>query len=275
MVANSAYKDVYSEDRISYKKTLVGVIETFEYSTNPSDEHYIVSFTNVGANKGDYQLERTIAIGNIYKYVGPNLGSFHPITQLIAPSKSQVFAFNATFKSKKTTLFSEFALSNNDANLFSTIDDTNNKGLASKLNWKQLLLDTDWKLTTDLGYEFLHQNFRSVQRFQTVEFNRDWNLENPLGNRNVLNFSINLKDNKKSSYQYGFYLMNYTENYNGTKHLFNSKTHFNNTFINTNISLLNNTTNTNNNHFLRAKGKIEHSFNNAWLGGFVSTEKTN
>ena len=271
MIANSAYKDVYSDSRILYKKLLVGTLETFEYSTDKNDELFNVTFTHVGANKGDYTLDKTIAIGNIYKYVGVNLGDYNPIIRLIAPSKSQVMAINSTYSSKKTNVFGEIAISNNDANLFSSIDDSQNQGAATKLIWKQLFIDSNWKLSTNLGFEYVHQNFATEQGFESIEFNRDWNIINPTGNRNLFNLQLKLNNNK-SSYNYRINLMSYTSNYNGTKHDFKSKTQLKNTTLSTNISLLKNTTSIEKNSFLRAKGKIEHSLNSAWIGGFINTE---
>ncbi|MBL4643198.1 MAG: hypothetical protein JKY44_06370, partial [Flavobacteriaceae bacterium] len=209
MIANSAYKDVFSESRILYKKQLVGTSDTFAYSTDKNDELYNVTFTFVGLNKGNYSLDRTIAIGNIYTYAGINTGDYSPIIRLVAPSKTQVVAFNSTYTSKRMHVFGEIALSNNDANLFSSIDDSQNKGAATKINWKQLFIDSDWKFSTDLGYEYVAQNFSTLQRFQAVEFERDWNIVNPTGNRNQFNLFLNLKNKKNASYTYGINLMNY------------------------------------------------------------------
>ncbi len=273
MVSNSAYKDVYSDSRILYKKQLVGTSETFEYSTDKNDELYNVTFTFVGPNKGNYDLDRAIAIGNIYTYAGINLGDYSPIIRLAAPSKSQIMAFNSTYTSKKTSVFGEISLSNNDANLFSSIDDTENNGAATKLKWKQLFIDSNWKFSTDLGYEYVAQNFSTLQRFQAVEFERDWNIINPTGNRNLFNLFLNLRNKKNTSYTYGINLMNYAANYNGIKHDFKSKTQLKNTVLSSNISFLKNTTSLEKNSFLRAKGKIEHSLKTAWIGGLIHTER--
>jgi hypothetical protein len=273
MVANSAYLDAYSESRILYKKQLIGTSEIFEYSINKDDELYNVAFTFVGANKGNYSLDRTIAIGNIYSYVGINLGDYNPIIRLIAPSKSQVMAFNSTYTSKKTSVFGEIALSNNDANLFSTIDDSQNKGIATKLTWKQLLIDSNWKFSTDLRYEHVHQNFATEQGFESIEFERDWNIVNLTGNRNLLNLFLNLKNYRNSHYTYGINLMKYAANYNGIKHNFKSKTQLKNTIASSNISILKNTTPLEDNSFLRAKGKVEQSLNTIWIGGSIETER--
>jgi len=273
MFANSAYLDAYSDSRILYKKVVIGALETYEYSTSQTDELYNVAFTFVGTNKGDYSLDKTIAIGNIYKYAGINLGDYNPIIRLIAPSKSQVMAVNTSYSpSEKTSFFGEIALSNNDANLFSTINDSENKGMAAKLNWKQTLTDTKWKFVSNIGYEFLHQNFASIQRFQTVEFNRDWNIIDPQGNRHQINALFTLGNKKKSIYTYGFNLIEYSDNYNGIKHNFNSKTKLKNTSISSKVSTLNSSSSIEENNFLRAKGSLEHSFKNVWIGGFINLE---
>jgi len=273
MFANSAYKDVYSENRILYKKIINGMTENFEYSTIATDELYNVTFTFVGTNKGDYVLDKTIAIGNIYKYAGTNLGNYQPIIRLVAPSKNQVAVVNTTLNpTKKTSFFGELALSNNDANLFSTIDDSENKGLAAKLKWKQIFIDKKWKFSTDLDYSFIHQNFATEQRFDPVEFKRDWNIVNPLGNRNQMKAQFILDNKQNSKYVYGFNLVNYSENYNGIKHDFNSKTKIKNTKFGSFISLLNSSSITEKNKFLRAKVKIEHSFSSSWIGGFINLE---
>ena len=273
MFANSAYEDVYSENRILYKKVTSGGSEIFEYSTTATDQLFNVTFTIVGVNKGDYILDKTIAIGNIYKYVGVNLGNYQPLIRLAAPSKYQVAVVNSTYNpNKKTNLFGEIALSNNDANLFSSIDDTKNKGLAAKLKWEQIYMDNKWKLSSVFDFSFIHQNFATEQRFDAIEFRRDWNIVNPSGNRNQINAQFILDNKKRSKYLYGFQLLNYSDNYTGIKHNFNSQTTIKKTTFNSFVSLLKSESSIEKNNFLRAKGKIEHSFSNTWIGGFVNLE---
>ena len=273
MYANSAYKEVYSDTRILYKKIIIGNTETYQHSTNITDELYTVTFTFTGANKGDYLLDKTLAIGNVYTYVGTNIGNYNPVIRLIAPSKNQVTAINSTYKpSEKTSFFGELAISNNDANLFSSIDDSENKGMAAKLNWQQTFFDKKWKFSTDIGYEFFHQNFATEQGFDAVEFRRDWNIVNPFGNRNQINTKFKIDNKNNSSYVYGFNLVNFSENYNGIKHDFKSVTQLKKTKISSFVSLLNSSSSIEDNRFLKGKGKIEHSFSTSWLGGFINTE---
>ncbi|MDP5107142.1 MAG: hypothetical protein NWQ31_13345, partial [Polaribacter sp.] len=177
MFSESAFLDTFDENKILYKKVLTGAVENFEYSNTESDELYNVTFTNVGANKGDYNLDRSIAIGNIFVFVGVNQGDYQPIVNLIAPTKSQFFVLKSDYNpTEKMQLNSEIALSNNDANLFSSIDDDQNKAVAVKVGWQQILIDKKWQLKTNINHEFVAKNFETIQRWETIEFNRDWNI---------------------------------------------------------------------------------------------------
>lgn len=273
MVAESAFLDEFSENKILYKKTTIGVTEFFEYSTNQNDELYTVTFTNVGANNGDYVLDQTIAIGNIFRYVGPNMGNYNPIIQLFAPVKLQVAVVNSQYKpTNKTILNTEVALSNNDLNLFSNIGDEQNKGVATKINWTQKLLDKEWQLSSNINYQFIHRNFNTVERFQAVEFNRDWNLVNPTGNQQQLTAQILLANKKDRALSYTFNHLSFSDNFTGSKHQLNSRMKWDQTFFYIDASLLNNASNIEESTFLRAKVSIEQSFSKSWIGGFMNIE---
>ena len=273
MVGESAYPDVYDANRILYKKVQTGTTEYYEYSTNQNDDLFTVTFKNVGTNEGDYILENTFANGNIFLYVGTNLGNYRPIRQLIAPTKLQVAVLNSTFKpTSKSVISSELAFSNNDQNLFSTIDNNLNKGAATKLQWKQLLLDKKWKLTSDVNYLFIHKNFKTIQRFQSVEFNRDWNLVNPSGNQQQIGVDISLKKGEENFLTYSFQQLQFSDNFDGNKHLIKSKMQFNTTSFYTNSSFLSNNSTLQNNTFLRVKAGLEQSLSSSWIGGFLNLE---
>ena len=273
MISQSAYPEVYSDSKIQYKKQRIGAIETFEYSTDATDELYNVTFTFVGNNKGDYILDTTIAIGNIFKYVGTSLGNYNPIIRLAAPSKYQIAVINANYEPNiKTALSAEIAISNNDLNLFSSVDDAQNKGVASKFNWKQIFTDKKWRFSTDFDFEFVHQNFNTEQRFESVEFQRDWNLINPIGNKQLLNTSFILQKNKNNLARYSFNYLEYSENYSGIKHTFQGKFKTKNTQFFVDGNLLNSSSSIENNTFYRLKSNIEHSLLRKWIGGFLMIE---
>ena len=276
MVGESAYPDVFDANRILYKKVQSGTNDYFEYSTNENDNLFSVTFSNVNNNEGDYVLSETFANGNVFVYVGTNLGNYQPITQLIAPTKLQVAVLNSSYKpSKKTTILTEVAFSNNDQNLFSTIDNNQNKGIATKLAWKQTLLDKKWKLLSDVNYLFIHRNFNTIQRFQSVEFNRDWNLNNPTGNQQQIGIDLSLQKSEDTFLNYSFQQLQFSDNFKGEKHLITSNVQLKNTSFYTNSSFLSNNSEIQDNTFLRVKAGIEQRLLKSWFGGFLNIESNN
>ena len=276
MVGESAYPDVFDANRILYKKVQSGTNDYFEYSTNENDNLFTVTFSNVNNNEGDYVLSETFANGNVFVYVGANLGNYQPITQLIAPTKLQVAVLNSSYKpSKKTTILTEVAFSNNDQNLFSTKDNNQNKGIATKLAWKQTLLDKKWKLLSDVNYLFIHRNFNTIQRFQSVEFNRDWNLNNPTGNQQQIGIDLSLQKSEDTFLNYSFQQLQFSDNFKGEKHLITSNLQLKNTSFYTNSSFLSNNSEIQDNTFLRVKAGIEQRLLKSWFGGFLNIESNN
>ena len=276
MVGESAYPDVFDANRILYKKVQSGTNDYFEYSTNENDNLFTVTFSNVNNNEGDYILSETFANGNVFVYVGANLGNYQPITQLIAPTKLQVAVLNSSYKpNEKTTISTEVAFSNNDQNLFSTIDNNQNKGIATKLAWKQTLLDKKWKLLSDVNYLFIHKNFNTIQRFQSVEFNRDWNLNNPTGNQQQIGIDLSLQKSEDTFLNYSFQQLQFSDNFKGEKHLITSNLQLKNTSFYTNSSFLSNNSEIQDNTFLRVKAGIEQRLLKSWFGGFLNIESNN
>ena len=276
MVGESAYPDVFDANRILYKKVQSGTNEYFEYSTNENDNLFTVTFSNVNNNEGDYILSETFANGNVFVYVGTNLGNYKPVTQLIAPTKLQIAVLNSSYiPNEKTTISTEVAFSNNDKNLFSIIDNNQNKGIATKLAWKQTLLDKKWKLLSDINYLFIHRNFNTIQRFQSVEFNRDWNLNNPTGNQQQIGIDLSLQKSEETFFTYSFQQLQFSDNFKGEKHLITSNVQLKNTSFYTNSSFLSNNSEIQDNTFLRVKAGIEQRLLKSWFGGFLNIESNN
>jgi len=267
MVAPSAFQDSYATHKILYKKINLNNTVVYEYSTNPQDTLYSVSFTNIGSSKGSYKIDQTLANGTTFVYVGKNLGDYEPIIKLIAPTKLQLGVINTSYKpSEKTFIESEIALSNNDQNLFSSLGNGDNKGMASKLSWKQTLLDKNWKLKSDVHYLFTHKNFATTQRFLPVEFLRNWNLVNPTGNMHNLSSGL-ITESNLGKIGYNFDYLSYSESFKGSKHSIYSQLNFNKTKLDFNGSFLKNKSTLENNSFTRFYGTLEKSFGDkTWLG---------
>ena len=273
MSTSSALPDKFSPDKVQYKKVMINRKEVFEYITNEINEVYTVSFTNVGKNKGDYQVDKIIAKGTIYKYVGNNLGSFSPVNQLIAPNKLQVAVVNSTYKpSERISLSGELAFSNYDQNLFSELDDQQNRKVATKFGWEQQIMNKSWNISSGLNFKFIQNNFQTVQRFQAIEFNRDWNLENRVGDQYELGANLTFDNKKNTTLNYDFQYLTFSNNFSGNKHSIKANINKKKTNFWLIGSWLSNTTNLRDDNFYRLKSKIAKRSEESHWGGLINFE---
>jgi len=273
MISQSAFEDSFSENKILYEKAQNNGVEIFEYSTDENATLFSVTFTNVGANNGDYTFDRSVAVGNIFVYAGVNQGDYSPIIRLIAPIKTQFAIVNSTYNpSEKTALNIELAVSNNDKNLFCSIDDNENTGFATLLGWQQILVDKKWQLKSDVNFEFKQNNFATIQRFVPIEFNRDWNLINEIGDKSLLQTAFQLQNKEKGFLKYSFNNLNYSNNYNGFKHILKSNLKFNKNSFLVDGSFLNSNSSAEKTTFFRLQSKAERSFSKGWGGILFGAE---
>ncbi len=277
MNVSSAYADTYEEHKILYKKELQNGTDVFVFSNDEADDLFNVRFTYVGTNNGSYTIQTTIASGRIYEYNAPIggvlQGDYEPIVQLVAPEKLQIAVLNTSFSpNSKTIINSEFAYSVNDKNLFSSLDDSNNSGYAGRIDWQQVLSDKKWKLSSNINYELVNQNFKSIERFRSIEFARDWDLINPLGNQQFFSSGLTYSHPKKGKITYQFDWLNFSENFTGTKHNFFTDLSLNKTKISANGSYLDNDSDVNKTQFSRLNSSVKHHFKKSWVGAKLNSE---
>jgi hypothetical protein len=279
MVAPSDVPESFSENRILYKKEFIDGVEAFVFSNNPDDELFSVKFTLVGNNQGNYIITNSNAITNIFEYIAPigtvPQGNYEPIVQLIAPTKLQIAVVNGTYKpTEKTDVYFEFTGSKNDLNLFSSLDDSNNDGFAGKLKVTQAIIKTDslWNMNAYLDADIVQENFKTIQRLYYSEFNRDWNLENPLGNQSLLASGVEFMHPKKGFASYKFEHLNYSENFNGNRHNVLVNLNLNQFNIFSVSSILNNKSSLSRSTFLRSFNRITYNFKKQWVGTKLALE---
>lgn len=279
MVAPSATPETFSENRILYRKEIIDGIEALVFSTNPEDELFSARFTLVGDNQGNYILSNTNAVSNIFEFVSPvngvPQGNYEPIIQLIAPEKLQIAVVNGSYEpTEKTTVYFEAAGSKNDLNLFSDIDDENNDGFAGKLKVTQQLIQSDslWNLSAFVDTDYIQKDFRTIQRLYRAEFNRDWNLEDPLGTQILLSSGVNVSHSKKGIANYTFGHLNFSENFNGNRHNVFTNLRFNKFQIFSVSSILNNKSALTESKFLRSFNRVAYGFKKQWVGAKVALE---
>jgi len=277
MNAPSAYLDTYSDNKILYKKVTIGGVEVFEYSNNPQDELYNAKFTLVGANLGNYILQNTSAIGKIYQYVEPisgiPQGNYEPVTRLIAPTKIQIATVVGKFNpNEKTVVDFEIGVSNNDQNLFSSIDDDNNKGIAGKLNFKKRLFSKKWQIDAFGNYQFVQENFQTIERLFNIEFNRDWNLTSFEGNQSLLISGLDFILPGKGKLTYQFEKLDFSKSFSGNRHLINGFFRVKDWNILQNSSMLKSDGNYASSTFIRNQTQARYHFGKNWVGASLNLE---
>jgi hypothetical protein len=256
----NASLDTFAAGKILYQKiyftTGSGVDSFYQYSTNPDSANYSLSFVNVGQGKGNYIPDFNGANGKVYRFVPPinNLkqGNYEPAVFLVSPKKQQLINLGIDYAiGKNTSLVSEVAMSNYDANTFSKINNGDDRGYAAKF----LLINTmpfqtkrpkELKLLTTLDYEYVQNKFKPLERLRQVEFSRDWGLPlvtNPV-TENIIKASAQLKDKNNNSFAYQFTNYTRSDDYKGFQnsflHTLDAKGwRFNNQFIVTNFKTQN------------------------------------
>jgi hypothetical protein len=278
MVAPSAYIDSYSDNKVLYKKTIINAIEVFEYSTNSQEELFNVRFSSVGPKKGNYVLTNASGINRIYEYVESinaiPQGDYEPIIQLVSPTKIQVATFLGGFRpSEKSAVNFEIAVSNNDKNIFSNSDDSDNQGLSGKVNVKQRIFSAIWDVDAFANYQFTQQEFTSVERFYTIEFNRDWNLgTTAIGNQSLLVSGLHFKLDKginstnKGLVTYQFEKLAFSDSFSGNRHILNGKYTTKNWMFKNHGSYLKSDETLNSSKFIRNESQIRYHFDKNWIG---------
>ena len=280
MFSQSAFLDSYSVNKILYKKIISGTENYFEYSNVSTDELYNVKFTLVGNNLGNYTLKNSSAIGKIYQYVPPILGipqgNYEPITRLVAPTKIQIATVLGKFNpSEKTSIDFEIGLSNNDKNLFSSLDDSNNQGLAGKINFKQRLSSKKWEINGFGNYQFVQKNFSTIERLFTIEFNRDWNLTNFSGNQSYLIAGLNFELPKKGKLTYQFEKLDFSNSFSGNRNVIDGLFKLENFTIQNQGSYLQSDGDFAKSKFLRNHSQLRYHFHKNWIGSSFRTENNN
>ncbi|KJD35286.1 hypothetical protein PW52_11515 [Tamlana sedimentorum] len=283
MVAPSESRQEYDENRILYTKEIVDGTETFVFSTNPEDELYLVTFSYVGENQGDYGIKSSNAINSIFEYLGENLGGYAPITKLVAPTKLQIAVVNGSYTpTEKTQINFEASASKNDLNLFSNLNDGDNNGFAGKVAINQTVVERDSVLNVDafVDADYISDNFRNIEGLYSPEFNRDWNLDINnitgigfgLGNQILMNAGVNMLHRKNGIANYEFQHLSFSNGFNGNRHLVNAQVKFNKFLVTSNSSYLNATFTVNESKFLRSYNQLTYSMKKSWLGTKFSVE---
>ena len=277
MSAPSAYLDTYSENKILYKKVIINGISVYVYSNVSTDELYNVKFLFVGNNLGNYVLTSSAAIGKIYSYVAPVngvlQGNYEPIVRLIAPTETQIATVLGKYNpSEKTTVDFEIGISNNDNNLFSSIDDADNHGIAAKINFNQRVISKKWKVSFFTNYQLIQKQFKTIERLFTIEFDRDWNINNPMGTQSYLVSGLHLKLPEKGEITYQFENLGFKDHFSGNRQVLNANFNLKKWTIQNKSSFLNSESDYSNSVFIRNQTQVKYHIKKNWAGASLRLE---
>jgi len=226
-IAPSERATDFSDNRILYRREIVNGAPRFIVSQDPQDELFSVRFTEVGQNQGDYVLINDATIENIYEYREPvngfPQGNYAPVVRLFAPTSLYVAGIKSFYKpSDALYLNSEISASDSDRNRFSELDDNDNQGVAVQVagSYDILAKTEKQKLLVKSELDFIHRDFRNVERTYNIEFTRDWNLENPVGDQLFSRTALEYSSDSLVRAVYGFQHLSFDGSYSGNRHVF-------------------------------------------------------
>ena len=287
MTSPSAMPQEFSENRILYKKEFINGQEIFVFSNDPNDELYQVNFLLVGDLQGDYLLTNSNSISNIYEYVPPiggqKQGNYSPIVQLNPPEMLRLAVLNGSYEpSDRTKLDFDFSSSQNDLNLFSKLSDNDNDGFATRFKLSKTLVDSlgGWSINLISNLDYISKDFRTIERLYNPEFNRDWNINisTTNGSINELNNQLlNVNELIFSSLDFGqinylFEQVNFSENFNGNRHILKTSLKAGLFNLESNASVLNTTASDTKSNFLRSNTTLKYGGKKIWGGIHHSME---
>lgn len=214
----------------------------YVYSTDSTVAKYTLKFSYVGPGNGNYNMVSTTANGRVYQWVAPVndslMGSYEPVIPLVTPKRNQMLTGGFSYSlNANHILATEGVYTKNDINRFSTANKDNDNGSGVKVmsrNQSVLKKDTlnqETKFIYNLNYEFLQKRFQQVERFRSIEFDRDWNRPLTgllLNDQSVANAELGLTKTNGTGLVYAFNLFNEGTDYEGIRHNVTGKHQFKN-----------------------------------------------
>ena len=214
-----------------YQKTDSLGYEIYQYSINEQQAIYRLTFSEVGQGNGDYQIKENNALGKVFQWVAPDTinntviknGNYSPIKKLVTPKKRQIISIGGKTLWNKNSLNYELSTSNMDLNTFSSLNNEDNIGFAGLVNFENKnTLKEKWELNQQYRMESISKDYKRIERFREVEFERNWNIQNLITQKDQLLSSakINLKHVDNGLFQYRLNSYFIKNDFNGYKNDF-------------------------------------------------------
>lgn len=268
----------WNTNEVLYQKkdTVIGTkihLPVYIYSTDSTKAKYRLTFSNVGQGNGNYKQISTSANGKVFEWIMPDTitgnprGSFEPVLQLITPKKKQMITAGLEYAIRKNTQLSvEAAVTNNDLNTFSNVNSNDDVGYGVKINFndaspltKAPEKDSSHReiiFLSNLNYEYVQRNFSSIERYRSIEFERDWNRTTPLilSDQHIIGAGVGLSKKELGVVGYRFNAFFEGSNYVANKHFANLNLNKKNTTLFYDASFLSSKSMSNTNFYRHKSG---------------------
>lgn len=209
----------WSPDAVRYAlRDSLGFNEVLVFSTNSDSALYTAVFSEVGQGNGDYVEDGFVASGRVFRWIAPAeidgqlvpQGNYAPLQVLARPEQRRMASAGGEIGlGKRWTAFANAAWSQLDRNTFSALDRGDDDGYALRGGFR---FDRTWdvpgrfqqkdttdgtsadafamerRFTGDISGEWISTYFNPIERFRSVEFQRDWNIlgENLVGDQRLV-----------------------------------------------------------------------------------------
>jgi hypothetical protein len=242
----------FDPNRVQYRivDTTVNAISydsVFVYETNPDSAKYLLNFSFVGTNKGNYIPEKNSNNVRVYRWIAPvggiPQGSYEPVILIVTPKNQLLFTFGASYDiNSKMKVKAEMAFSNFDKNLFSSIGNKENKGYAATMQLNRVdSFKHNFVFSNSINYEFKQDKFQQIEPYRNVEFTRDWNILNQTNlTEHIARYQsdvYDVKHNIRVGYRFSTFIRQ--KKYQGFENRVNFSTDYKNIKINADARILN------------------------------------
>ncbi|MEC5395477.1 hypothetical protein [Bergeyella sp. RCAD1439] len=259
MWAPSGVATKYDPDKILYRLIVSPSGNHYEFSTDENEALYQVTFTHMGAGNGDYRLAQSTNNGRVFRYVGTGNGDYAALRKLPAPQKTQVLSTSIEYDLNNGKIGADFSFSNHDLNRFSSLDNRQNQGFATRIYGQKAFKRKQWSIVPSLEFQHLSHKFHVLDRINDVEFARDFNLSQEFSQRNQNRLTLSLPNRWENGTLLDYRLnhLNEEQNYQGLKQDIQFDRKKNSLHTKAQLSLLNTKGSVENTTFARGKVSAE------------------
>jgi len=226
----------FNPDQVLYAlRDSLGYDSVFVQSDLAEEAIYQLSFTRVDTGEGDYIEDDFSANGRVYRWLAPDTingqiihqGDHVPRIQLVTPKTHRMYTAGMRYAQDPDTWFdTEVSLSDLDINTFSALDRADDQGYVGRMRGqKGFGIGEKSKLLVGAELEYTTRDYRAVERYRAVEFERNWNLQpaDLLGDQVLGSASVAYRKGAKQRIGYTAEQFSTSNGYTGLDHRVNTR----------------------------------------------------